>query len=118
MMGSLVVEVVWSTDSESSVLRREAIWDLTPEDVVVGMGSFDFAVLCDFKRDGALHAFWEAVGRNTKELCSLSLRAWSNEIDVDWTGRISLGGEDGLMPANHWHENAVKQSFWIPSESA
>ena len=56
MMGSLV-EVVWSTDSESLVLRREAICDLTPEDVVVGVGSFDFAVLCDFKRDGALHAF-------------------------------------------------------------
>jgi hypothetical protein len=48
---------VWSTNSESLVLRRKAICDLTPEEVVVGVGSFDFAVLCDFKRDGALHAF-------------------------------------------------------------
>jgi len=56
MMGSLV-EVVWLTDSESLVLRREAICDLTPKDVVVGASSFDFAVLSDFERDGALHAF-------------------------------------------------------------
>ncbi len=48
------MEVVWSTDSESLVLRRKAICDLTPEDVVEGVGSFDFAVLCDFKRDGAM----------------------------------------------------------------
>ena len=51
------MEVVWSTDSESLVLRREAICDLTPKDVVVGVGLFDFAVLCNFKRDGALCAF-------------------------------------------------------------
>ncbi len=51
------MEVVWLTDSESLVLRRRAICDLTPKDVVVGVGLFDFAVLCDFKRDGALCVF-------------------------------------------------------------
>jgi hypothetical protein len=56
IIGSLM-EVVWLTNSESLVLRRRAICDLTPKDVVVGVGSFDFAVLCDFKRDGALCVF-------------------------------------------------------------
>ena len=51
------MEVVWLTDSESLVLRRRAICDLTPKDVVVGVGLFDFAVLCDFKQDGALCVF-------------------------------------------------------------
>ena len=51
------MEVVWSTNSESLVLRRKAICDLTPEDVVVVVVLFDFAVLCDFKRDGALCVF-------------------------------------------------------------
>ena len=57
MMGSLVEVLVCSTDFESLVLRREAICDLTPEDVVVGASSFDFAVLSNFERDGVLHAF-------------------------------------------------------------
>ncbi len=74
IIGSLM-EVAWLTDSESVVLRRRTICDLNPKDVVVGVGSFDFAITCDFERAGGFCIFLEAVGRNTKELCSLLLRA-------------------------------------------
>ena len=44
------MEVAWLTDSGSLLLRRRAICDLIPEGVVVGMGSFKFAMSCDFER--------------------------------------------------------------------
>ncbi len=69
------MEVAWLTDSGSLVLRRQAICDLIPKDVVVGMGLLDFAMLCDFEWADGFCIFSEAVGRNTKELCSLLLRA-------------------------------------------
>jgi hypothetical protein len=78
------------------------------------MGWFESAMTCDLEETDGFGIFWEADGRNTKELCNLLLRAWSKEIDLDWAGRTNLGGEDGLMPANHRHKNAIKQSFWIP----
>ena len=104
--------------SESLLLRRRAIWDWTLEGVAVRMGWFKSAMTCNLEGNDGFGIFWEADGRNTKELCSLLLRAWSKEIEVNWAGRTNLGGEDGLMPANHRHENAVKQSFWIPTGSA
>ena len=117
IIGSLM-EVAWLTDSGSLVLRRRAIFDLIPKDVVVGMGLFNFAMSCDFERADGFCIFWEADGRNTKKLCSLSLRAWSNEIEVDWASRTSLGGEDGIMPANHRHTTqSNKVLFWIPTGS-
>ena len=51
------MEVAWLTDSGSLVLRRWAICDLTPKDVVVGMGLFDFAMSCDFERAGGFCIF-------------------------------------------------------------
>ncbi len=53
----LLIEVVWLTDSGSLVLRRRAICDLIPEGVVVGMGSFDFAMLWDFEQAGGFCIF-------------------------------------------------------------
>ncbi len=53
----LLMEVAWLTNSGSLVLRRQAIYDLTPKDVVVGMGSFDFAISCNFKRAGGFCIF-------------------------------------------------------------
>jgi hypothetical protein len=49
MIGSLI-EVAWLTDSGSLVLRSREIYDLIPEGVVVGMGSFEFAMSCDFEQ--------------------------------------------------------------------
>ena len=117
IIGSLI-EVAWLTDSESLVLRRRAICDWIPEAVVVGMGLFEFAMSCDFEWADGFCIFWEADGRNTKELCSLFLRVWSKKIKVNWAGRTSLGGEDGIMPANHRHTmQSNKVLFWIPTGS-
>ncbi len=95
--------VAWLTGSGSLLVRRRAICDLIPKGVAVGMGLFKFAMTCNLERADGLGIFWEAVGHNTKELCSLLLRAWSNEIEVDWAGRTNLGRKDGFMPANHRH---------------
>ena len=46
----LLIEVAWLTDSGSLVLRRRAICDFIPDGVVVGMGSFEFAMSCNFER--------------------------------------------------------------------
>ena len=105
-------------DGGSLLVRRHVICDLIPNGVVVGMGWFEFAMTCNLERADGFCIFWEADGRNTKELCSLLLRAWSNEIKVDWAGRTNLGGEDGFMPANHRHTTRSNKVFWIPTRSA
>ncbi len=51
------MEVAWLTYSGSLVLRRRAICDLTPKDVVVGMGLLDFAMSWDFVRSGGFCIF-------------------------------------------------------------
>ena len=56
IIGSLIA-VVWLTDSGSLMLRRQAICDLIPEGVVVGMGLFDFAMSCNFKQAGGFCIF-------------------------------------------------------------
>ena len=42
--------VVLLTDSGSLLVRRRVICDLIPEGVVVGMGSFEFAMTCNLER--------------------------------------------------------------------
>ncbi len=65
----------WLSDSGSLLLRRRAICDLTLEGVAVGMGWFQSAMTCNFEGNDAFGIFLEAGGHNTKELCSLLLRA-------------------------------------------
>ena len=63
----------WLSDSGSLLLRRRAICDLTLKGVAVGwVGS---NLLCNLEGTDAFGIFLEAGGRNTKELCSLLLRA-------------------------------------------
>ncbi len=114
IIGSLMV-IAWLTDFGSLLIRRREICDLNLESVAVGMGWFKSAMTWNLEGTDGFGIFLEADGRNTKEPCSLLLRAWSKEIKVDWAGRTNLGGEDEIMPANHRHENRIKQSFWIPT---
>ena len=69
------MEVTWLTDSGFLFVRRRAICDLIPEVVAVGMGSFEFAMMCDLEGADGFCIFRNADDCNTKELCSLSLRA-------------------------------------------
>jgi hypothetical protein len=44
-----MIVVVLLTDSGSLFVRRRVICDLIPEVVVVEMGSFEFAMTCNFE---------------------------------------------------------------------
>ena len=74
IIGSLM-GFAWLTDSGSLLLRRRAICLLTLEGVAVEMGWFESAMTYNLEGTDAFGIFLEAGGRNTRELCSLLLRA-------------------------------------------
>ena len=74
IIGSLV-GIAWLTDSGSLFLRRRAICDKTLKGVAVGMGWLESAMTCNLEGTDGFGIFLEADGHNTKELCSLLLRA-------------------------------------------
>jgi hypothetical protein len=62
--------------------------------------------------------FLEVVGCITKVLCSLLLRTCSKDTGASRSGRTTVGGKTGPMPASQGHGDTIKQSFCDPMDSS